>query len=427
MMRQRSRITATSVVVMAIVSSAPIAPAQESGLGEPNIGDLLIKSKLEDTVDDLQRRLEAHPGNDEIRFALGMGRFLLSGEKLLMGLHRLGFDPDLSVVGWTIGTTRLPVPVNPEAPEVRYTDVERLLEQWRGDLLEADRVLAGIDDETVKLRLRLGLVQMDFNDDGVLEKDEALFAVFNRAQRRFTATRTGAESFDIAFDRGDVDWLRGYCHLCLALVEMTLAHDHEDLFNRAAHLLFKNPRTDYDFLEHPDPESQGEWWNTVDMISFIHGIRFEVVEPERLAHALEHLLQTIALSRGMWTHYNAETDDDREWIPNPSQATIIPRGAVTQIQQDQWLQFLDEAEALLKGERLLRFWRTADGLDRAEGLGVNVHRIFTEPRPFDLVFWIQGSAAQPYLEEGMLTEPKLWTRMEETFNRHTYRHMFWFN
>jgi hypothetical protein len=32
--------------------------------------------------------------------------------------------------------------------------------------------------------------------------------------------------------------------------------------------------------------------------------------------------------------------------------------------------------------------------------GVNLRRVLLEPRDFDLVLWLQGSAAMPYLEPG---------------------------
>jgi len=40
------------------------------------------------------------------------------------------------------------------------------------------------------------------------------------------------------------------------------------------------------------------------------------------------------------------------------------------------------------------------------GPGVNLRRVFTEPREFDLVLWVQGTAAVPYLEAGEVTTPR---------------------
>ena len=55
--------------------------------------------------------------------------------------------------------------------------------------------------------------------------------------------------------------------------------------------------------------------------------------------------------------------------------------------RDTWLLFLDEADAILLGHKVLRFWR-GDGTR-----GIDVTKVFLEPREFDLLYWIQGSAA----------------------------------
>ena len=70
---------------------------------------------------------------------------------------------------------------------------------------------------------------------------------------------------------------------------------------------------------------------------------------------------------------------------------------------------MDEAEAVLQGQKLVPFWR------RGFKEGVNLQRVFTEPRPFDLVLWVQGTAALPYLEDGEQTSPETWRRFQRVF------------
>jgi len=45
---------------------------------------------------------------------------------------------------------------------------------------------------------------------------------------------------------------------------------------------------------------------------------------------------------------------------------------------------------------LIPYWRLS------EGAGVNIQRVFLEPRPVDVAGWIQGWAALPYLERGVM-------------------------
>ncbi len=129
----------------------------------------------------------------------------------------------------------------------------------------------------------------------------------------------------------------------------------------------------------------------------------------------------IALSRESWKFILAETDDDHEWVPSPKQHTVMPGGAVTVAMVKGWMDFLDEAQAILKGEKLIPFWRRRD--DR----GVNLRRVFTEPRMFDLVLWVHGTAAAPYLEKGPKTQPETWRRLQTIFQGQFIGFAFWFN
>jgi hypothetical protein len=86
-----------------------------------------------------------------------------------------------------------------------------------------------------------------------------------------------------------------------------------------------------------------------------------------------------------------------------------------------WHEFLDEFEALLEGEKLVPFWR------EREGRGVNLKRVFTEPKPFDLVLWVQGTAATPYLEKGTLTDPNFWRRLNRAYRGQFMNFAVWFN
>ena len=80
-----------------------------------------------------------------------------------------------------------------------------------------------------------------------------------------------------------------------------------------------------------------------------------------------------------------------------------------------------EAQPAGAGEKLIPFWRSGD--DR----GVNLRRVFTEPRMFDLVLWVQGTAAAPYLEKGPKTQPDTWRRFQNIFRGEFIGFALWFN
>ncbi|HEU5115875.1 MAG TPA: hypothetical protein VFT74_04295, partial [Isosphaeraceae bacterium] len=145
---------------------------------------------------------------------------------------------------------------------------------------------------------------------------------------------------------------------------------------------------------------------------------------QRMRKTLEHLEAVIALSRESWTFILKETDNDHEWIPNPKQDTVMPNGRMTEEMVNGWMEFLDEAESILKGETRVPFWRAiGDGEPR----GVNLRQVFLEPRRFDLVLWVQGPGAMPYLEKGQTTSPETWRRFQRLFEGQFLGWATWIN
>jgi hypothetical protein len=257
-------------------------------------------------------------------------------------------------------------------------------------------------------------VRLDFNGDGKATEDETLWKIYahlNQPVERNKVNGTDAAGFRITFDRGDVAWLRGYCHLLMAFSEVYLAHDAKTLFEHTAHLFFVNPTTPFPFLKNvpkPGPDLE-EMAMIGDLASFVHLLHFPLKEPARMATALRHLEAMTSLSRESWKSYLAETDDDHEWIPNPKQNTVMPGVKVTAEMVKGWLEFLDEVDVILAGKKLVPFWRGADKK------GINLRKVFTEPRELDVIFWFQGTAAAPYLEDGPVTQTEVWMRLLGAF------------
>ena len=59
--------------------------------------------------------------------------------------------------------------------------------------------------------------------------------------------------------------------------------------------------------------------------------------------------------------------------------------------------------------------------------GINLRRVFEEPQPFDLVLWITGPAALPYLEDGPMTSTDEWNRITAAFEGSFGSYAIWFN
>lgn len=391
---------------------------------EPLVEKYLLEGKLVEGEKALLQRLKQEPGDDEARCGLGVVQFLQTFEHFGASLYKHGLRTQRAFRGAPQEVRDL-LPQNPNPEKITY-------EQWRGivqtavdDLSKAESTLAEIKDDDVKLPLHVALVKID------------LFGTGNPVSAQSLARPIPADLPDddtlqklvVGFDRGDVHWLRGYCHFLCALGEMLLAVDSQEHFNCTAHLFFEKVESPHLFLQE-ERRSLDEVMNfdrrmISDLIAYIHMLRFPMKEPARMQAALKHLEAMLPQAKEMWKHYLAETDDDREWIPNPEQTGVL-RVDVTQEMVDTWLATLDETESVLQGKRLVPFWRGEEDGKR----GVNVRRIFTEPKAIDPILWVQGTAATPYLEQGELTkfaDPRTIGQINETFGGlNFFGFAFWF-
>lgn len=157
------------------------------------------------------------------------------------------------------------------------------------------------------------------------------------------------------------------------------------------------------------------------MAAVVHLVRWRVQEPRRMLAALEHLEAMVRLNREMWTLVEAETDNEFEWIPNARQTSIMRGGVMSATRIKAWRAMLDEAAEILAGRKLVPLWRGA------QPRGINIRRVFTEPREFDLVLWVQGAAALPYVEDGPLTTRETWEALTDAFRGDLLGFALWLN
>ena len=385
----------------------------------PRVEAFLSAGTLKQGDDELSQRLLDEPSDQQARFGLGVLRFIRAVERLAQAEYRHGVRN--RAANMNVPFLRIPLPVNPEPEKLSYAQARRVLQTFLDDLAQAEKTLSEVRGE-VKLPLHFGRLRLDLDGNGQATEDEALWNIFvrlNPAARGIE--REQVEQFQITFDTADVAWLRGYCHLLSALGEIVLAHDMQDLFERTAHLFFPRPETPYDFLL-TGPKVIDFFNNDLsDIIALIHLIHWRVAEPERMRAAHGHLLQVLELSRVTWRALAAETDDDREWIPSTKQTGVIPGISINAEMAEGWQAFLNEAEAILQGKKLLPFWRSPDGR------GINLRRVFHEPQTLDLVLWIQGSGAAPFLEVGPRTEIESWRELNDAFGGQFVGFALWFN
>ncbi len=398
-------------------------PYAKKGAGVKLLEKYLAEGDLANGETALIAELQRRPKDDQTRFGLGMLQFLRGIEHLSQDLYRYGIR-DLSREGLNVPFLRvsLSMKTNPSPETLTYEKLRKVFESLVNSFAQAETTLSAISDPDVKLPVHFGLIKMDLNGDGKVGDEETLWRIYQHIARD-TYTEKEAQEFYIAFDRGDVHWLRGYCNLLGAMCNVYLAYDSRESFNCNAHMFFSKVDSPYEFLNSGKPIKRfgGSDVDVLDIIALIHLIRWKVAEPARMQTAHQQLQNMVAQSRQTWKFIMDEKDNDREWLPNPDQVAVIPNARVTEEMVVAWGDLMDLIDKLLKGETLIAFWRDADGK------GVNLKKVFLEPQPLDLVLWVQGPAAEPFLEKGPTTKINTWRQLRDAFGSQFPGFAVWFN
>jgi len=393
---------------------------------EPLAAKYLYDGKLVDGEKALQQQLAESPSDDEARFGLGAVQFFRTFERLGAGAHKYGLRTRASILPLPADLAKL-LPENPKPEQITYAAFRRMVQDAVDDLNRAEATLAKIKDEKVKMPLAIGRIKLDLCGQGTVVGIPDVVRNIG-----FKEESKVAERLQVSFDRGDVSWLRGYCHFLAGCGELILALDGEPVFRSLAHRVFRNPAT----LTKTQVDEENQRADAGDganggltspaMSLSLLLLKVQTKEPRRMQAALKHLEGMMEQGLEMWKHILAETDNDNEWIPNPRQAGAmgVP---VTRDMITIWEGMLTETRDLLRGKKLLPAWGPA-----LPGTGVNLRRIFTNPpRVFDVGGWLQGPAATPFLQKGMTTglaDPRLLAEINRVFpGPRMLSYSFWFN
>jgi hypothetical protein len=344
------------VLCIACTVAGPVCAVEPS---PPLAERFLHAGKLADGETASLLALDADPRDDEARFGLGVIQFVRAVENLGRALYEYGAVSEKA----TQPFLRLPVPKNENPSAISYKELGRVLDAFAADLDRAEATLAGVRDDEVKLRLRLSKITFDFAGTGQ-DRTTLLDLLTELNRGRFDFQRDNPD-FRVHFDRGDVAWLRAYCHLLMGLVEGYRAVDEEAGFEERVKDIFPK-------VEAPANKAAPDW---------INGLK--VVDAPRLRRMRLHMLAVCELNRETWQHIRKETDDDYEWLPHAKQTDQLGL-PLTDERIDAWLAMLSEFEGLLKGERLVpsNLVRLVSP-NNEKGQGLNVMKLLDDP-PADL-------------------------------------------
>jgi hypothetical protein len=380
-----------------------VAVALTSGAGAaepPLVEKYLHSGELAKGEQALEAALVANPKDDQVRFGLGVLRFARAVERLCQSFHEYGLVSEHTNVPFL----RLPVPRNDDPAPVSYHAFRRVLDDFIRDLSAAEATLAGVTDPRVKLPLRLAAVRFDLTGSG--KPTDKFTDVLRRLLRQDFDFLKANPEFLVCFDRGDVAWLRAYCHLLMAMADSYLAFDTRAAFDETAHQFFARPK-------------KGAGPKPADPFRVV-----EVSEPSRLSRFRKHLLAVCALNRETWKFVLAETDDDHEWLPSPRQTGVLGLPVRAEM-VEAWLRMIGELEAVLEGKKLLPvglLWDTG-------GKGLNVKALLEDPPArFDIDVIIQRGPAAKYLEKGELVDLNVVFRTLNVFGDSlSVAYAAWFN
>lgn len=365
-----------------------------------------------------ETRLAALPTpSDADRFALGGVRFLGAVEAALQLRYAAGLTDQTGMLPFL----RLPLPDNPTPAKFQPLMIADLFRSVDAKLEQARAPLADIPDTSdFTVEINFADLWFDINANQTRDAGEDAMSTLGpmllgwQWDSRDPATRAPVVKFDAA----DAAWLSAYTHLLQGVSDLVLAYDPTEPITRiiTAHdKMVSLGGTAPSFLG----DAQGGL-DEVDLIAILIATLQQPPDADRMTSAQAHFLAMIADNRRFWASVAQETDNAAEWLPNDKQqsalgVTLPPgTGAV-------WLSVLDDAEGLLKGTKLAPYWR------QEGAAGVNIAKIFTDPRPADLAGWIQGWAAVPYLEKGPLVSAQNWSAFEQMMGGEAMMLSFYLN
>jgi len=344
-----------TVCVVAISSQAVDSPSSPAEL-------FLHEGRFAEGETALLLVLDEDPKDDEARFGLGVIQFVRAVQNLGQSLYEYGATSNST----NLPFLRLPVPRNETPAAISYKELGRVLDAFAGDLKRAEATLAGVQDDQVKLRLRLSGIMFDFTGTGK-EQTTLLQVLVSLNGGRLEIEKTNPD-FRVHFDRGDVAWLRAYCHLLCAMIDGYRAVDEEPGFEQRVGRIFPK-------LESSADKNQEVDWKGI-----------KLVDAPRLRRMRLHFVKICELNHETWAHYRKETDDDYEWLPNAKQTDQLGL-PLTDERIDAWLGMMTQLEGLMTGERLLPS-KLLVFIHREHplGQGLNFRKLLDNPRA-DLLNW----------------------------------------
>ena len=362
-------------------------------------------------------------------FGLGVIDLIGAVEGLSQGFYRHGATtPNTPAAALLFGvdTGVEAAPANPDPEPLTYEQLRDILDTFVTTLDAAHHnfeTAAMAGDFVIPIDVLR--VRLDVDGDGEVAADETLASLLGPSaaipQGKTKGDKTSVVDGTIGFDQADAYWFAGYTQVAATPVDLLLAHDFSELFSAIGHRLFPKaglPMQDYarggTLMMDPDTDTF-----IADIVAGIHTSDFPIIDAERFKGVLVRMQGVTALSRKNWEAILAETDDNRELVPSPSQTSLLPDLVVTDEVVAAWRETLDTVDEILAGELLIPHWRFRQGF--------NLKLFFDTATETDIVMLLAGHGALPFLSDGPIADEDSFAAGNRVFGDTWPNFAFWFN
>ena len=294
--------TALVPAALAIAAAAGCAPSlRQREIDAGGALEDLADSRFEDAGKSAERALERDDGNPYAAAIAAIAQY-----KAVM--HDLVNDVITVVVGAVA------------AGHVNQRYVRNVFSAAEADLAKIDARLAiAADAPGLAIELCVACLDVDWNRDGEIdESDRALLEVELDEHEEQIPEGDPRRRPTFRFDHGDFLWARAFIAFQRAALDLAIAYDWSDVVGAER-------------FEERD-------------------LRIRLVDEARVAEAKKRILEGLDLSDRSREAYLAETDDDREWLPNPKQEDHPLPMPVDEALYRTWEGIVGDARRLVRSE-----------------------------------------------------------------------------
>ena len=177
----------------------------------------------------------------------------------------------------------------------------------------------------------------------------------------------------------------------------------------------KQPSAIGDLQRMADQQSE-----TIDAIFVLIQSLDQQPDVDHIRAVHENWMGMITHNRTFWSRLSQETDNEREWIPNATQTSLLPLTIPNGV-PEAWQAILSDVEDVLKGNLLITHPLLPPGH------GISIPAYVENPSPLSLVDWIHGISAYPYAAKGPRLTEQSWNAFQRLTNGNPSGFAIFFN